>query len=159
KRLEITVVLGAFSRHHTQRSTYRVGNFGSSGPDFPAYGIGQGIRVVQDPGGSCVSPAAASRAISGYRRPRSQACATARTSLVNRAGGPRAAKWPPRAGWFQCTMLAKRRCAQRREGRGTSLGKMLHPAGTVTVSLAAVVNQPVTWAMLSQYSRAEDAAV
>src|SRR5215472_16491152 len=56
-------------------------------------------------------------------------------------------------------MLVKRRWACLRDGRGTSLGKMLHPAGTVMVSLAAVVNQPVTWAMLSQYSRAEDAAV
>jgi hypothetical protein len=33
---------------------------------------------------------------------------------------------------------------------------MLHPAGTVTTSLVAVVNQSVTWAMLSQYSRAEE---
>src|SRR5579863_5345420 len=56
-------------------------------------------------------------------------------------------------------MLVKRRSAWRREGRGTSLGKMLHPAGTVTVSLAAVVNHSVTWAMLSQYSRADDAPV
>ena len=46
-------------------------------------------------------------------------------------------------------MLAKRRWAQRREGRGTSLGKMLQPAGTVMMSLAAVVNHLVTWAMLS----------
>jgi hypothetical protein len=41
-------------------------------------------------------------------------------------------------------MLVKRRSAWRREGRGTSSGKMLHPAGTVTASLAAAVNQPVT---------------
>ena len=49
--------------------------------------------------------------------------------------------------------------AQRREGRGTSFGKMLHPAGTVIVSPAAVVNHSVTWAMLSQYRRAEEAPV
>jgi hypothetical protein len=36
---------------------------------------------------------------------------------------------------------------------------MLHAAGTVTVSPAAEVNQPVTWAMLSQYRRAADAPV
>ena len=53
-------------------------------------------------------------------------------------------------------MVANRRCAQRREGRGTSFGKTLHPAGTVMVSLAATVNHSVTWAMLSQYSRADD---
>src|ERR1700722_1246468 len=45
-------------------------------------------------------------------------------------------------------MLVKRRSAWRREGRGTSLGKTLHAAGTVTASLAAVVNHSVTWAML-----------
>lgn len=56
-------------------------------------------------------------------------------------------------------MLVKRRCAQRREGRGTSLGKTLHPAGTAIVSLVAAVNHSVTWAMLSQYSRAEEAPV
>ena len=54
-------------------------------------------------------------------------------------------------------MLANRRCAQRQEGRGTSRGKILQPAGTVTTSPAAVVNHWVTSAMLSQYSRAEDA--
>ena len=63
---------------------------------------------------------------------------------MNRLGCSQAAKWPPRPGWFQCTMLVKRRWAQRREGRGTSLGKILHPAGTVMLSLAAVVNQSVT---------------
>src|SRR5215469_10478779 len=56
-------------------------------------------------------------------------------------------------------MFAKRRSAHRREIRGTSPGKTLHPAGTVTLSPAAVVNQAVTWAMLSQYNRAEDAPV
>ena len=61
-----------------------------------------------------------------------------------------AAKWPPRPGSFQYTMLVKRRRAWRREGRGISLGKMLHPAGTVMVSLVAVVNHSVTWAMLCQ---------
>ena len=39
------------------------------------------------------------------------------------------------------------------------MGKTLRPAGTVMMSLAAVVNHWVTWAMLSQYSRAEDAPV
>jgi hypothetical protein len=75
------------------------------------------------------------------------------------AGSSHAAKWPPRSGSFQYTMLAKRRWAWRREGRGTSLGKMLHPAGTVMVSRVAVVNHSVTWVMLYQYSRAEEAPV
>ena len=78
---------------------------------------------------------------------------------MNVLGCSHAAKWPPRSGSFQYTMLVKRRWAQRREGRGTSLGKMLHPAATAMVSPVAVVNQSVTWAMLSQYSRAEEAPV
>src|SRR5215475_2768799 len=56
-------------------------------------------------------------------------------------------------------MLANRRSAHRREGRGTSFGKMLPAVGTVMTSPAAVVNHSVTWAMLSQYKRAEDAPV
>src|ERR1700722_20284750 len=56
-------------------------------------------------------------------------------------------------------MLVKRGSAWRGGGRGASLGKTLHAAGTVTASLAAVVNHSVTWAMLCQYSRAEDAPV
>jgi hypothetical protein len=44
-------------------------------------------------------------------------------------------------------------------GPGHLLGEDAAPAGTVTVSLAALVNHLVTWAMLCQYSRAEDAAV
>jgi hypothetical protein len=54
-------------------------------------------------------------------------------------------------------MLVNRQAAQRRDGRGTSLGKTLQPVGTVTVSPVAVVNHVLTSAMLSQYSRAEDA--
>jgi hypothetical protein len=44
-------------------------------------------------------------------------------------------------------------------GPGHFLRDTLHPAGTVMVSLVATVNHSVTWAMLSQYSRADDAAV
>ena len=66
-------------------------------------------------------------------RGRAQLRAPARTAPVNRLGFSQAAKCPPRAGWFQYTVLVKRRSAQRRDGRGTSLGKTLHPAGTVTM--------------------------
>jgi hypothetical protein len=44
-------------------------------------------------------------------------------------------------------MLVNRQAAQRRDGRGTSLGKTLQPVGTVTVSPVAVVNHVLTSAM------------
>jgi hypothetical protein len=62
-------------------------------------------------------------------------------------------------GSFQYTLWVKRRAAQRRDGRGTSLGNTLQPVGTLIVSAAVVVNHSLTSAMLSQYSLAADAAV
>ena len=56
-------------------------------------------------------------------------------------------------------MFVNRRSAQRRDGGGTSAGNTLHPVGTEIVSVGAAVNQADTSSMLSQYSRAEEAAV
>jgi len=56
-------------------------------------------------------------------------------------------------------MLVNLRSAQRREGRGTSAGNTLQPVGTAIVPAVAEVNQADTSSMLSQYRRAEDAAV
>jgi hypothetical protein len=47
-------------------------------------------------------------------------------------------------------MRGKRRCAQRREGRGTSAGKTLAPVGTAIWSSTSLVNHWLTVAMLSQ---------
>jgi hypothetical protein len=41
-------------------------------------------------------------------------------------------------------MLVKRGSASRRDGRGTSRGKMVQPVGTSMVLLTAAVNQLVT---------------
>ena len=55
------------------------------------------------------------------------AVAAARTSATNLSGCSQAPKCPPRSGSPQCTMLVKRCSARRREGRGTSRGKTVHP--------------------------------
>src|SRR5689334_8165630 len=82
----------------------------------------------------------------------------ARSSSTNSAGCSKAAKWPPRSGSLQYRMSVKRRSAQRREGRGVSL-KTGAPNGVSTVSVCAPVNQSLTVAKLSQYSRVDEAPV
>ena len=66
------------------------------------------------------------------------------------SGCSSAAKCPPRLGSPQCRMSTYRLAAQRREGRGTSLGKMVQPVGAVTTSVVAAVNHEDTSRMLSQ---------
>src|ERR1700750_3256969 len=51
------------------------------------------------------------------------------------------------------------RSAQRREGGGTSAGNTVDPVGTETVASGPAVNHFDTSSRLSQYSRAEEAAV
>ena len=82
-----------------------------------------------------------------------------RTSSTNASGCSKAAKWPPRSSSFQCRMSVKRLAAHRREGRGFSLGKIEHPAGTVTTSVVAPAKRRWTCLKLSQYNRAADAPV
>src|SRR3954470_7127314 len=56
-------------------------------------------------------------------------------------------------------MSVYRREAHRRDGRGISFGKIEQPVGTSTVSSVASENHRCTFRMLSQYNRADDAAV
>jgi hypothetical protein len=84
---------------------------------------------------------------------------TARTSEMNSSGCSQAPKWPPRSGSPQWTIDGNRGSAHRRKGLGISCGKTVHPVGTVMRSPPGLVNQAITSAMLSQYNRADEAAV
>ena len=75
-----------------------------------------------------------------------------RSSSTNRPGCSRAAKWPPLSNSFQWMILWNCFSAQRREAAKISFGNRLQPTGMVTLS---VERRP----KLSQYSRAEEAAV